>query len=142
MSEVNLHSQKKKTMSECHYCGSLVDNDVPLYVFSTVDNHRFAKRKLCGISTQDLAPSPRVAKQMQVQETQNQSMLVLGENGASKIVSAKNVTKYLATVSQVENKGKPKQSFAIELKTLHSNLTLESFDNTRTLRSNNYPRFR
>ena len=91
-------------------------------------------------NTQDLEPHVfSVAQDAYNQLTQgkNQSILISGESGAGKTVSAKYVMKYLAYIGCNFNVTQGN----IEDKILSSNPILEAFGNAKTLRNNNSSRF-
>lgn len=66
---------------------------------------------------------------------QNQSIIVSGESGAGKTVSAKYAMRYFANV------GGSSEETQIEKKVLASNPIMESFGNAKTTRNDNSSRF-
>ena len=67
----------------------------------------------------------------------NQSIIISGESGAGKTVSAKHVLRYLAHVSGVKEDSK----HVLEKQIMASNPLLESFGNAKTARNDNSSRF-
>lgn len=83
-------------------------------------------------------------------ELRNQSVIVSGESGAGKTVSAKYIMRYLASISSSKTSsslnvtvvGKSKSLYAgIEEKVLASNPIMEAFGNAKTVRNDNSSRF-
>uniref|UniRef100_A0A0N4ZS37 Myosin motor domain-containing protein n=1 Tax=Parastrongyloides trichosuri TaxID=131310 RepID=A0A0N4ZS37_PARTI len=70
----------------------------------------------------------------------NQSIIVSGESGAGKTVSAKFVMRYLATVAS-NWKGSDKKEIGVEKKVLASNPIMEAIGNAKTIRNDNSSRF-
>uniref|UniRef100_A0A0N5B614 Myosin motor domain-containing protein n=1 Tax=Strongyloides papillosus TaxID=174720 RepID=A0A0N5B614_STREA len=70
----------------------------------------------------------------------NQSIIVSGESGAGKTVSAKFVMRYLATVAS-NWKENEKNEIGIEKKVLASNPIMEAIGNAKTIRNDNSSRF-
>ena len=68
-------------------------------------------------------------------EKKNQSIIVSGESGAGKTVSAKYAMRYFATV------GGASAETQIERKVLASNPIMEAFGNAKTIRNDNSSRF-
>jgi len=83
-----------------------------------------------------------------VMNTGNQSILVSGESGAGKTVTAKIIMQYLAVLSRRSAQCRqttdsaPGGTATIEQQVLQSNPILESFGNARTIRNDNSSRFR
>ncbi|KAL7574803.1 hypothetical protein ACA910_010647 [Epithemia clementina (nom. ined.)] len=78
-----------------------------------------------------------------IRSNHNQSILVSGESGAGKTVTAKIIMRYLATLSQrsEQNRRQEASRVSIEAQVLQSNPILESFGNARTVRNDNSSRF-
>uniref|UniRef100_A0AAF5CYT0 Very-long-chain 3-oxoacyl-CoA synthase n=1 Tax=Strongyloides stercoralis TaxID=6248 RepID=A0AAF5CYT0_STRER len=70
----------------------------------------------------------------------NQSIIVSGESGAGKTVSAKFVMRYLTTVASNWKQSKNNET-GIEKKVLASNPIMESIGNAKTIRNDNSSRF-
>ena len=66
----------------------------------------------------------------------NQAIIVSGESGAGKTVSAKYAMRYFATVG-----GSAEQETQIEKKVLASNPIMEAIGNAKTIRNDNSSRF-
>lgn len=73
----------------------------------------------------------------------NQSIIVSGESGAGKTVSAKFVMKYLAHIagSKISRRSSSSDSPGIESRVLASNPIMESIGNAKTIRNDNSSRF-
>ena len=76
------------------------------------------------------------AFQKMVQFELNQSIIVSGESGAGKTVSAKYAMRYFANVG-----GSASEETQVEKKVLASNPIMESFGNAKTTRNDNSSRF-
>ncbi|NXT91718.1 MYO5B protein, partial [Anhinga rufa] len=92
-----------------------------------------------GQNTADMDPhifavAEEAYKQM-VREEKNQSIIVSGESGAGKTVSAKYAMRFFATVSGSANETN------IEARVLASNPIMEAIGNAKTTRNNNSSRF-
>lgn len=73
-----------------------------------------------------------------INRKQNQSIVVSGESGAGKTVSAKYIMRYFATVDSDENQHDMSE---IEKQILATNPIMESFGNAKTTRNDNSSRF-
>lgn len=73
-----------------------------------------------------------------INRKQNQSIVVSGESGAGKTVSAKYIMRYFATVDSDENQHDMSQT---EKQILATNPIMESFGNAKTTRNDNSSRF-
>ena len=71
-------------------------------------------------------------------DNENQCVIISGESGAGKTVSAKNIMNY---VSKVSGGNQSSQVQGIKNLILQSNPLLEAFGNAKTLRNNNSSRF-
>uniref|UniRef100_A0A914C028 Uncharacterized protein n=1 Tax=Acrobeloides nanus TaxID=290746 RepID=A0A914C028_9BILA len=71
----------------------------------------------------------------------NQSIIVSGESGAGKTVSAKFVMRYLANVASSRSRRSHDSSPGIESRVLASNPIMEAIGNAKTLRNDNSSRF-
>ena len=76
-----------------------------------------------------------------IQWKQSQSVIISGESGAGKTVSAKYVMHYLASVGGVEGGGNSEDEFSLEKQILSSNPILEAIGNAKTVRNDNSSRF-
>ncbi|GFY64185.1 unconventional myosin-Vb [Trichonephila inaurata madagascariensis] len=119
------------------YCGIVLVainpyEELPIYGNDTIMAYR-------GQSMGDLDPhifavSEEAYTQME-RESQNQSIIVSGESGAGKTVSAKYAMRYFATV------GGSSTETQIEKKVLASNPIMEAIGNAKTTRNDNSSRF-
>ncbi|XP_042909749.1 unconventional myosin-Va isoform X2 [Parasteatoda tepidariorum] len=119
------------------YCGIVLVainpyETLPIYGTDTIMAYR-------GQSMGDLDPhifavSEEAYTQME-RESKNQSIIVSGESGAGKTVSAKYAMRYFATV------GGSSEETQIEKKVLASNPIMEAIGNAKTTRNDNSSRF-
>jgi myosin-5 len=123
---------------------------LPLYtaeVLARYEQHGISKSH--GISPPPLPPHAFVTADTAYRQMmdppsdsvpRDQSILVSGESGAGKTVTAKIIMRYLAAIAAVSNKELNGQ-MGIEQQVLESNPLLEAFGNARTLRNDNSSRF-
>ncbi|KAJ3357277.1 Myosin type-2 heavy chain 1 [Entophlyctis luteolus] len=76
-----------------------------------------------------------------IRNGKNQSIIVSGESGAGKTVSAKFVMRYFAIVDDLDKKAAISKTSEIEEAVLATNPILESFGNAKTTRNDNSSRF-
>ena len=82
-----------------------------------------------------------------IRDQRNQTIIVSGESGAGKTVSAKYIMRYFATVDDPERPGKRKASkdkdgmSETERQILATNPIMEAFGNAKTTRNDNSSRF-
>ncbi|KAI8833690.1 P-loop containing nucleoside triphosphate hydrolase protein [Chytriomyces cf. hyalinus JEL632] len=76
-----------------------------------------------------------------IREKKNQSVIVSGESGAGKTVSAKFIMRYFAIVDDLDKKRKIAGTSEIEEAVLATNPIMESFGNAKTTRNDNSSRF-
>ncbi|KAI9492810.1 P-loop containing nucleoside triphosphate hydrolase protein [Zychaea mexicana] len=80
-----------------------------------------------------------------IREQMNQTIVVSGESGAGKTVSAKYIMRYFATADDQESVGKKKKSGGgmteVEEQILATNPIMEAFGNAKTTRNDNSSRF-
>ncbi|KAJ3593545.1 hypothetical protein NHX12_005879 [Muraenolepis orangiensis] len=98
-----------------------------------------AAAHLCGQNMGDMDPhifavAEEAYKQM-ARDERNQSIIVSGESGAGKTVSAKYAMRYFATVSGAASQAN------VEQKVLASNPIMEAIGNAKTTRNDNSSRF-
>ncbi|KAJ3121300.1 Myosin type-2 heavy chain 1 [Physocladia obscura] len=76
-----------------------------------------------------------------IRNGKNQSVIVSGESGAGKTVSAKFIMRYFAIVDDLDKKAAISKTSDIEEAVLATNPILESFGNAKTTRNDNSSRF-
>ncbi|KAJ3023781.1 UNVERIFIED_CONTAM: Myosin type-2 heavy chain 1 [Siphonaria sp. JEL0065] len=76
-----------------------------------------------------------------IRDKKNQSIIVSGESGAGKTVSAKFIMRYFAIVDDLDKKAAISKTSEIEEAVLATNPILESFGNAKTTRNDNSSRF-
>ncbi|KAI9312624.1 P-loop containing nucleoside triphosphate hydrolase protein [Dichotomocladium elegans] len=80
-----------------------------------------------------------------ISDKMNQTIVVSGESGAGKTVSAKFIMRYFATADDQESTGKKKKSHGsmteVEEQILATNPIMEAFGNAKTTRNDNSSRF-
>ncbi|KAI8142414.1 P-loop containing nucleoside triphosphate hydrolase protein [Fennellomyces sp. T-0311] len=80
-----------------------------------------------------------------IREQMNQTIVVSGESGAGKTVSAKYIMRYFATADDQESVGKKKKTGSgmteVEEQILATNPIMEAFGNAKTTRNDNSSRF-
>ncbi|KAI9317670.1 P-loop containing nucleoside triphosphate hydrolase protein [Dichotomocladium elegans] len=80
-----------------------------------------------------------------IREQTNQTIVVSGESGAGKTVSAKYIMRYFATADDQESEGKRKKTSGgmteVEEQILATNPIMEAFGNAKTTRNDNSSRF-
>ncbi|KAJ3135563.1 Myosin type-2 heavy chain 1 [Physocladia obscura] len=76
-----------------------------------------------------------------IRNGKNQSVIVSGESGAGKTVSAKFIMRYFAIVDDLDKKATISKTSEIEEAVLATNPILESFGNAKTTRNDNSSRF-
>lgn len=76
-----------------------------------------------------------------VHEKANQTVVVSGESGAGKTVSAKYIMRYFASVQESNNREGEVEMSQIESQILATNPIMEAFGNAKTTRNDNSSRF-
>ncbi|KAG1680851.1 Unconventional myosin-Va [Nymphon striatum] len=119
------------------YCGIVLVainpyEELPIYSNDTILAYR--GQAMGDLDPHIFAVSEEAYTQME-RESQNQSIIVSGESGAGKTVSAKYAMRYFATV------GGSTTETQIEKKVLASNPIMEAIGNAKTTRNDNSSRF-
>ncbi|EDQ91224.1 uncharacterized protein MONBRDRAFT_17957 [Monosiga brevicollis MX1] len=133
----NLHARFVERNMIYTYCGIVLVAinpyaDVPLY--STEMIHAYSGRAMGELDPHIFAVAEDAFSCL-ARENKNQSIIVSGESGAGKTVSAKFAMRYFATV------GGAQAETQIERKVLASNPVMESIGNAKTTRNDNSSRF-
>uniref|UniRef100_A0A8C5ZFG4 Myosin motor domain-containing protein n=1 Tax=Marmota marmota marmota TaxID=9994 RepID=A0A8C5ZFG4_MARMA len=81
------------------------------------------------------------AYRFMVHEKANQTVVVSGESGAGKTVSAKYIMRYFASVQESNNREGEVEMSQIESQILATNPIMEAFGNAKTTRNDNSSRF-
>ncbi|CAI4054502.1 myosin 4 SKDI_01G0420 [Saccharomyces kudriavzevii IFO 1802] len=81
------------------------------------------------------------AYRFMIHERANQTIVVSGESGAGKTVSAKYIMRYFASVQQSNSREEDMEMSQIESQILATNPIMEAFGNAKTTRNDNSSRF-
>uniref|UniRef100_A0A4W3JVB4 Myosin VC n=1 Tax=Callorhinchus milii TaxID=7868 RepID=A0A4W3JVB4_CALMI len=119
------------------YCGIILVainpyKQVPIYGDAII--HAYSGQNMGDMDPHIFAVSEEAYKQM-ARNNKNQSIIVSGESGAGKTVSARYAMRYFATVSKSSSKA------CVEDKVLASNPITEAIGNAKTTRNDNSSRF-
>ncbi|KAG8440472.1 hypothetical protein GDO86_006288, partial [Hymenochirus boettgeri] len=106
--------------------------DLPIYGDAII--HAYSGQNMGDIDPHIFAVAEEAYKQM-ARNNRNQSIIVSGESGAGKTVSARYAMRYFATVSKSSSKAQ------VEDKVLASNPITEAIGNAKTTRNDNSSRF-
>uniref|UniRef100_A0A663NDQ8 Myosin VB n=1 Tax=Athene cunicularia TaxID=194338 RepID=A0A663NDQ8_ATHCN len=135
-----LHNLKVRFLESNHiytYCGIVLVainpyEHLPIYEDDVI--YAYSGQNVGDMDPHIFAVAEEAYKQM-ARDEKNQSIIVSGESGAGKTVSAKYVMRFLATVG-----GSPSET-NIEAKVLASSPIMEAFGNAKTTRNDNSSRF-
>ncbi|KAM9854202.1 unconventional myosin-Va-like [Aulostomus maculatus] len=119
------------------YCGIVLVainpyESLPIYEADIIN--AYSGQNMADMDPHIFAVAEEAYKQM-ARDQRNQSIIVSGESGAGKTVSAKYAMRYFATVSCSSGKAN------VEEKVLASSPIMEAFGNARTTRNDNSSRF-
>ncbi|XP_061679061.1 unconventional myosin-Va-like [Syngnathoides biaculeatus] len=119
------------------YCGIVLVavnpyENLPIYEADII--HAYSGQNMADMDPHIFAVAEEAYKQM-ARDQQNQSIIVSGESGAGKTVSAKYAMRYFATVSGASGEAD------IEERVLASNPIMEALGNAKTTRNDNSSRF-
>ncbi|XP_061532001.1 unconventional myosin-Va-like isoform X3 [Phycodurus eques] len=119
------------------YCGIVLVavnpyENLPIYEADII--HAYSGQNMADMDPHIFAVAEEAYKQM-ARDQQNQSIIVSGESGAGKTVSAKYAMRYFATVSGASSEAD------IEERVLASNPIMEALGNAKTTRNDNSSRF-
>ncbi|XP_061773262.1 unconventional myosin-Va-like isoform X2 [Nerophis ophidion] len=119
------------------YCGIVLVavnpyESLPIYEADII--HAYNGQNMADMDPHIFAVAEEAYKQM-ARDQQNQSIIVSGESGAGKTVSAKYAMRYFATVSGLSGEAN------IEERVLASNPIMEALGNAKTTRNDNSSRF-
>ncbi|XP_075714102.1 unconventional myosin-Va isoform X1 [Rhinoderma darwinii] len=119
------------------YCGIVLVainpyEQLPIYGADIIN--AYSGQNMGDMDPHIFAVAEEAYKQM-ARDERNQSIIVSGESGAGKTVSAKYAMRYFATVSGSENEAN------VEEKVLASNPIMEAIGNAKTTRNDNSSRF-
>ncbi|XP_051896383.1 unconventional myosin-Vc isoform X2 [Pristis pectinata] len=119
------------------YCGIILVainpyKEIPIY--GDVIIHAYSGQNMGDMDPHIFAVAEEAYKQM-ARKNRNQSIIVSGESGAGKTVSARYAMRYFATVSKSSSKD------CVEDKVLASNPITEAIGNAKTTRNDNSSRF-
>ncbi|XP_054632722.1 unconventional myosin-Va-like isoform X2 [Dunckerocampus dactyliophorus] len=119
------------------YCGIVLVavnpyESLPIYEADII--HAYSGQNMADMDPHIFAVAEEAYKQM-ARDQQNQSIIVSGESGAGKTVSAKYAMRYFATVSGSSGEAD------IEERVLASNPIMEALGNAKTTRNDNSSRF-
>ncbi|XP_059495164.1 unconventional myosin-Vc-like isoform X2 [Stegostoma tigrinum] len=119
------------------YCGIILVainpyKEIPIYGDAII--HAYSGQNMGDMDPHIFAVSEEAYKQM-ARKNRNQSIIVSGESGAGKTVSARYAMRYFATVSKSSSKA------CVEDKVLASNPITEAIGNAKTTRNDNSSRF-
>ncbi|XP_043934435.1 unconventional myosin-Vc-like [Protopterus annectens] len=119
------------------YCGIILVainpyKQLPIYGDAII--HAYSGQNMGDMDPHIFAVAEEAYKQM-ARNNKNQSIIVSGESGAGKTVSARYAMRYFATVSKSSNKAN------VEEKVLASNPITEAIGNAKTTRNDNSSRF-
>ncbi|XP_069766327.1 unconventional myosin-Vc [Narcine bancroftii] len=135
-----LHNLKVRFMDSkliYTYCGIILVainpyKEIPIY--GDVIIHAYSGQNMGDMDPHIFAVAEEAYKQM-ARKNRNQSIIVSGESGAGKTVSARYAMRYFATVSKSSSKD------CVEDKVLASNPITEAIGNAKTTRNDNSSRF-
>ncbi|XP_074787468.1 unconventional myosin-Vb isoform X2 [Athene noctua] len=135
-----LHNLKVRFLESNHiytYCGIVLVainpyEQLPIYEEDVI--YAYSGQNMGDMDPHIFAVAEEAYKQM-ARDEKNQSIIVSGESGAGKTVSAKYAMRFLATVG-----GSPSET-SIEAKVLASSPIMEAFGNAKTTRNDNSSRF-
>ncbi|CAL9696916.1 unnamed protein product [Knipowitschia caucasica] len=135
-----LHNLKVRFMDSktiYTYCGIVLVainpyESVPIYEADII--HAYSGQNMGDMDPHIFAVAEEAYKQM-ARDERNQSIIVSGESGAGKTVSAKYAMRYFATVSSSSGEA------TVEERVLASNPIMEAFGNAKTTRNDNSSRF-
>ncbi|XP_067827555.1 unconventional myosin-Vc isoform X2 [Heptranchias perlo] len=119
------------------YCGIILVainpyKEIPIYGDAII--HAYSGQNMGDMDPHIFAVAEEAYKQM-ARNNRNQSIIVSGESGAGKTVSARYAMRYFATVSKSSSKA------CVEDKVLASNPITEAIGNAKTTRNDNSSRF-
>ncbi|XP_041031180.1 unconventional myosin-Vc isoform X2 [Carcharodon carcharias] len=119
------------------YCGIILVainpyKEIPIYGDAII--HAYSGQNMGDMDPHIFAVAEEAYKQM-ARKNRNQSIIVSGESGAGKTVSARYAMRYFATVSKSSSKA------CVEDKVLASNPITEAIGNAKTTRNDNSSRF-
>ncbi|XP_034435607.1 unconventional myosin-Va isoform X4 [Hippoglossus hippoglossus] len=135
-----LHNLKVRFMDSkliYTYCGIVLVAINPyetLQIYGTDIIHAYSGQNMGDMDPHIFAVAEEAYKQM-ARDERNQSIIVSGESGAGKTVSAKYAMRYFATVSGSASEAN------VEEKVLASNPIMEAIGNAKTTRNDNSSRF-
>ncbi|XP_058485354.1 unconventional myosin-Va isoform X5 [Solea solea] len=119
------------------YCGIVlvaINPYEPLQIYGTDIINAYSGQNMGDMDPHIFAVAEEAYKQM-ARDERNQSIIVSGESGAGKTVSAKYAMRYFATVSGAASEAN------VEEKVLASNPIMEAIGNAKTTRNDNSSRF-
>ncbi|XP_075933884.1 unconventional myosin-Va isoform X3 [Anarhichas minor] len=119
------------------YCGIVlvaINPYEPLPIYGTDIINAYSGQNMGDMDPHIFAVAEEAYKQM-ARDERNQSIIVSGESGAGKTVSAKYAMRYFATVSGATSEAN------VEQKVLASNPIMEAIGNAKTTRNDNSSRF-
>ncbi|XP_068586288.1 unconventional myosin-Va isoform X2 [Cebidichthys violaceus] len=119
------------------YCGIVlvaINPYEPLPIYGTDIINAYSGQNMGDMDPHIFAVAEEAYKQM-ARDERNQSIIVSGESGAGKTVSAKYAMRYFATVSGSTSEAN------VEQKVLASNPIMEAIGNAKTTRNDNSSRF-
>ncbi|XP_060895733.1 unconventional myosin-Va isoform X1 [Labrus mixtus] len=119
------------------YCGIVlvaINPYEPLPIYGTDIINAYSGQNMGDMDPHIFAVAEEAYKQM-ARDERNQSIIVSGESGAGKTVSAKYAMRYFATVSGSASEAN------VEQKVLASNPIMEAIGNAKTTRNDNSSRF-
>ncbi|XP_060924298.1 unconventional myosin-Va [Limanda limanda] len=135
-----LHNLKVRFMDSkliYTYCGIVlvaINPYEPLQIYGTDIINAYSGQNMGDMDPHIFAVAEEAYKQM-ARDERNQSIIVSGESGAGKTVSAKYAMRYFATVSGSASEAN------VEEKVLASNPIMEAIGNAKTTRNDNSSRF-
>uniref|UniRef100_A0AC35UCJ3 Myosin motor domain-containing protein n=1 Tax=Rhabditophanes sp. KR3021 TaxID=114890 RepID=A0AC35UCJ3_9BILA len=142
----NLNYRFEKMSAIYTYCGIVLVAINPysdcssLYGDDVIQVYRGVGKQVKGLDPHIYAISEEAYFDM-CEYGKNQSIIVSGESGAGKTVSAKFVMRYLATVASAWNGNSTSGETGIEKKVLATNPIMEAIGNAKTIRNDNSSRF-
>ena len=147
-----LHSVKIRYLQEIIYTYSglvliAMNPFKKLNIYSEDVMKRYAGRNRNELDPHLFAVAEEAYRRL-VNQRENQSVIVSGESGAGKTMTAKFVMKYFATIDDLTNSSKSNNSgtnnggqISIEDAVLSTNPIMEAFGNAKTTRNDNSSRF-